>query len=1068
MKSVLKKTGAGFFMVLLAALCAAAQQPVETANPDSSFTFPQHRTKAPVVMPSKPHDRTGETIRQGRSKLSVSQSLALATPATASTDTTAPTAPTQVTASAQGIQTLNAQWDSGSDPESGISYYIFGIGTNSSGSYSTLANVKWWQVVYTNSISVHIVLDPSLIYYVSVYAVNGAGLWSTVVISNPIQPIWQNLGQPGNVIRLQFGTVGYDTNGNPTSTFTADEEAVMTSFFKNMYPILVQLYGPPAVSYTLTVVRDLRYVKTNEFVPSLNEMLKDDSFYPQLFTHELVHAFRDTYILAMDQNWNFDSTLDGFEEGFAQGVSYEAMNQYVATYPNDPIVPGNSLWGSSNDWDYDFQNMLVLRGTDFWSDGGGTGLDWLKYEMGAASIRKINLESPGFYKAFNQRYYGLINANPMTVRPTRDLIVGIVKTLVPQIEGVPADQWINQQYIFYCQKVYGEKIYHRIQDYQWTQFFAFQKLYFLNTMSCGSEWACWDGSAWVYYDLNGSQGYGDLVDVNGNMVWTGSLSIQPSQNPSNGYYAFGSAPMGLTTASSLQPWPGGDPSTYIMNLDTLGLYRFDSSLTDSTTGATTADNIYRVMGSQIANNFSGVWGGVLGHQNGTIYLDHEGLAAEPGIPLVNGAFAGKRNWTGIPDARTGGTDSMPGKVFIRFTDAGTTWTAQRNIDYGSSSGSQMFLFDFSATPPDTIPPTVSVTSPSASATIFGTVTLVASASDSVGVVGVQFALDGQNVGGQITSAPYTMAWDSTTVADGNHSITAAAWNLAANTATSSPVTVAVDNSAPTVSLTSPSNGSVVTGIVPVTASASALVSQVGFYLDGATLIGTATSSPYSVNWNTSALIQGSSHTVSAVAYGNNGKTAPSSVVTVAIKDTTPPTVAITNPANNASVSGTVTISASASDNVGVAKVEFYLDGALLTTNVSPPYSATWNTNTASLGSHTLMARAYDQAGNSTTSAAVSVNVVDTTPPTVAVTSPANGSYVSKGTTVAISATASDNRSVQKVVFYVNNVLKCTSTRSPYSCNWSVPSQKGVRYTLKATAYDGSNNTANATSVVTSK
>ncbi|HYN15352.1 MAG TPA: Ig-like domain-containing protein, partial [Terriglobales bacterium] len=645
-------------------------------------------------------------------------------------------------------------------------------------------------------------------------------------------------------------------------------------------------------------------------------------------------------------------------------------------YPNDTIVPGNTLWGSSNDWDYDFQNRPVLRGTDFWSDGGGTGLYWLKYEMGAAAIRKINLESPGFYKAFNQQYYSLINANPTTVRPTRALIVSIIKTIVPQIEGVSADQWVNQQNIFYAQNVYGEKIFHRIQDYQWTQFFAFQSMYFLNTMACGSEWVCWDGSQYVYYHLNGSHGTGDLIDDYGNTVWAGSLSIQPSQNPSDGYYAFGSAPMGLTTAASLQPWPGGDPSTYIMNLDTLGLYRFDSSFTDSTTGATTTDNIYRVMGSQIANNFSGVWGGVLGHQNGTIHLDHKGLAPEPGIPVVNGAFVGTRSWTGIPDSRTGGTDSMPGRVFITFTDAGMTYHAQRNIDYGSSSGSQMFLFDFSAPPPDTTPPTVSVTSPSASATVFGTVTLVASASDNVGVAGVQFAVDGQNVGGQITAAPYTMTWDSTAVADGNHSITAVAKDLASNTATSSPVTVAVDNSAPTVSLTSPSNGSVVTGVVPVVASASGGISKVEFYLDVATLIGTATSSPYSANWNTSVLVQGSSHAVSAKAYGINGKTTTSSANTVVIKDTTNPTVAIT--------------------------------------------------------------------------------------------SPASGSFVNRSTNVTISATASDNRSVQKVVFYVNNVLKCTDTTSPYSCNWSVPSQKGVQYTLKATAYDGSNNTANATSVVTSK
>ncbi|HYY70598.1 MAG TPA: Ig-like domain-containing protein, partial [Terriglobales bacterium] len=999
---------------LLITLFIAAQPATAAAQSDNSSFSPQHKTKAPVVIPSKPFDRSGEKLRREklsreRSQLSSTQ---LASLASASTDTTPPIAPTQVTASAQGITTINAQWDSGSDPESGISYYIFGIGTNSSGDYSTLANVRWWQVVYANSMSVGLNLDPSLIYYVSVYAVNGAGLWSSVVISNPVQPVWTNLGQPGNVIQLQFGDTGYDANGNPTSTFTADEMAVMTSFFNNMYPILVQLYGPPAVSYTLTVVRDLRYQRTNEFIPSLNQMRKDDNFYPQLFTHELVHAFRDTYILSADQNWNFDPTLDGFEEGFAQGVSYDAMNRYVATYPSDTIVPQNSLWGSSNDWDYDFQNMLVLRGTDFWSDSGGTGLYWLKYEMAAAAIRKINLESPGFYKAFNQQYYSLINSNPMTVRPTRALVVGIIKGLMQQIEGISADQWINLQYIFYCQNVYGEKIYHRIQDYQWTQFFSFQSLYFLNTMSCGSEWACWNGSAWAYYDLNGSQGTGDLLDASGNTVWTGNLSIQPSQNPSDGYYAFGSAAMGLTTASSLQPWPGGDPSTYIMNLDTLGLYRFDSSFTDSTTGATTTDYIYRVMGSQIENNFSGVWGGVLGHKNGTIYLDHEGLAPEPGLQLVNGAFVGTRSWTGIPNTRTGGTDSLPGRVFITFTDGGATYHAQRNIDYGSSAGSQMFLFDFTAPPPDTTPPTVSVTSPSASATVFGTVTFAASAADNVGVARVQFAVDGQNVGAQLTSAPYTMAWDSTAVGDGSHNITAAAWDSAGNTALSSPVTVVVDNSAPTVSLTSPTNGSVVTGIVPAAASASALVSQVAFYVDGTTLIGTASSAPYSVSWNTSGLVQGSSHTVSAVAYGINGKTATSSGVTVAILDTTPPTVAITSPANNASVSGTVTVSASASDNVGVAKVEFYVDGALLTTSASSPYTAVWNTNTVLLGTHTLTAKAYDLSNNSTISGAVSVNAVDTIPPTVAIINPANNASVSG--TVSVSASASDNVGVAKV------------------------------------------------------
>src|SRR6185369_4331245 len=73
-----------------------------------------------------------------------------------------------------------------------------------------------------------------------------------------------------------------------------------------------------------------------------------------------------------------------------------------------------------------------------------------------------------------------------------------------------------------------------------------------------------------------------------------------------------------------------------------------------------------------------------------------------------------------------------------------------------------------APPPDTIAPTVSVTSPSAGASVTGTVALAANASDNVGVTGVQFRLDGANIGAEDTSAPYTYAWDSLATANGSH------------------------------------------------------------------------------------------------------------------------------------------------------------------------------------------------------------------------------------------------------------------------------------------------------------
>ena len=68
----------------------------------------------------------------------------------------------------------------------------------------------------------------------------------------------------------------------------------MTDFYSRMYPILRAALRAAGGHYTVTVVRDLRYTGTSEFIPSeLDEIHMGDRFYPQLFTHELVHAFRN-------------------------------------------------------------------------------------------------------------------------------------------------------------------------------------------------------------------------------------------------------------------------------------------------------------------------------------------------------------------------------------------------------------------------------------------------------------------------------------------------------------------------------------------------------------------------------------------------------------------------------------------------------------------------------------------------------------------------------------------------------------------------------------------------------
>jgi hypothetical protein len=98
-------------------------------------------------------------------------------------------------------------------------------------------------------------------------------------------------------------------------------------------------------------------------------------------------------------------------------------------------------------------------------------------------------------------------------------------------------------------------------------------------------------------------------------------------------------------------------------------------------------------------------------------------------------------------------------------------------------------------------------------------------------------------------------------------------------------------------------------------------------------------------------------------------------VSVTVPDTTAPTVSITAPTTGSTVTGTVTVSATASDNVGVAGVQFKLDGANLgAEDTATPFSTSWNTSTASSGSHTLTAVARDAAGNTTTSTGISVTV----------------------------------------------------------------------------------------------
>jgi len=213
---------------------------------------------------------------------------------------------------------------------------------------------------------------------------------------------------------------------------------------------------------------------------------------------------------------------------------------------------------------------------------------------------------------------------------------------------------------------------------------------------------------------------------------------------------------------------------------------------------------------------------------------------------------------------------------------------------------------------------------------------------------------------------------------------------------------AADTTAPTVALTAPANGASYTTAQSVTINATAAdavgVTKVEFY-DGATLLGTDTTAPYSYSWAIGSGNNGT-HSLTARAYDAAGNVRTSTAVNVTINIAiTPgaPTLSITAPANETTftTAQTVKIKATAAGSLGAAsvaaagtvkitKVEFYDGATLLGRDTTAPYSWAWPIGSAKNGSHSLSVKVYDAAGNVGTSTAVgvTVNIADTKRPKI--------------------------------------------------------------------------------------
>lgn len=266
------------------------------------------------------------------------------------------------------------------------------------------------------------------------------------------------------------------------------------------------------------------------------------------------------------------------------------------------------------------------------------------------------------------------------------------------------------------------------------------------------------------------------------------------------------------------------------------------------------------------------------------------------------------------------------------------------------------------------PAVINITPNPATIPASSTQTFSASCVDQFGVVlASQPTVTWSATGGTINGAGLYTAGSTT----GAYTVTATVVRPEAQplTGTATVNISGVDTTPPTVSITAPTAGTMVSGMFNVTAMANdnVAVSRVEFYV-GAAKVGERTSPPWVYALDAQNYSVGPQQlTARATDSSGNATTSSPVSITVVHPDTTPPVVSITSPTAGAMINAPATAVAMATDNVAVSSVAFELDGTVVVTLMMPP----WTSNlSAPPGSHSLVAIATDSSGNTTRSAPV--------------------------------------------------------------------------------------------------
>ena len=247
------------------------------------------------------------------------------------------------------------------------------------------------------------------------------------------------LGDPSNRISYTF-----------SNDFPMEAEAQYREFLKRVFPLLYEHLGHPAE--TLNVLVDYVDYDLGGFLvlDDGRTLLTDAGFIPRLIVHEFAHAWKGRYLISSDEDWNYDDSLNGFEEGTAEGMAFEIIHEYVRSYPEDPasiqlLEERPYQYWSSNTINYDaIKHLRWTGGGDFWNPPSGATN---RYSIVATTVQMMVEENPTFMREFMALYYEAIREDP-DWRPNRDDLIGMWEAVVPELNGHPLSEYLDALPVF--------------------------------------------------------------------------------------------------------------------------------------------------------------------------------------------------------------------------------------------------------------------------------------------------------------------------------------------------------------------------------------------------------------------------------------------------------------------------------------------------------------------------------------------------------------------------------------------------------------------------------------------